>query len=174
MGSELKMGLGKCAVIASVFAASVAASDIVTCGSSVRLQHIDTKFHVHSHEVAWGSGSRQQSVTAHKSEADRNSLWLVTEGSSATPCVVGEPMKCGSVVRLKHGSTSKHLHSHLFKAPLSGNQEVSAYGGAEHPSDSGTSGPAQETAEKKRLRGDDWTVECQDSSRDSSKQWMAN
>lgn len=39
-----------------------------------------------------------------------------------------EPIKCGSIIRLTHLTTKKNLHSHLFNSPLSGNQEVSAYG----------------------------------------------
>jgi dolichyl-phosphate-mannose--protein O-mannosyl transferase len=37
-------------------------------------------------------------------------------------------VKCGDIVRLEHVETGKNLHSHLFRAPLSGNQEVSGYG----------------------------------------------
>ena len=43
-------------------------------------------------------------------------------------CEAGTPLKCGSHIRLEHVHTSKNLHSHLYKAPLSGNQEVSGYG----------------------------------------------
>lgn len=39
-----------------------------------------------------------------------------------------EPIQCGSIIRLTHLTTKKNLHSHLFNSPLSGNQEVSAYG----------------------------------------------
>jgi hypothetical protein len=38
-------------------------------------------------------------------------------------------VKCGSVIRLQHVATEKYLHSHHHAAPLSGNQEVSAYEG---------------------------------------------
>lgn len=43
-------------------------------------------------------------------------------------CEVGHPIKCGEVIRLEHAETKKNLHSHLFRAPLSGNQEVSGFG----------------------------------------------
>lgn len=43
-------------------------------------------------------------------------------------CDVGTPVKCGDVVRLEHLDTGKNLHSHLFRAPLSGFQEVSGFG----------------------------------------------
>lgn len=39
-----------------------------------------------------------------------------------------EPVKCGNIIRLQHLATLKNLHSHHFASPLSGNQEVSAYG----------------------------------------------
>ena len=39
-----------------------------------------------------------------------------------------EPVECGSVIRFQHLSTRKFLHSHLFSSPLSGSQEVSAFG----------------------------------------------
>lgn len=48
--------------------------------------------------------------------------------------------------------TGKLLHSHLFKAPLSGNQEVSGFG------ESGNGDT-----------GDNWTVVCDN---DSDKHWM--
>lgn len=43
-------------------------------------------------------------------------------------CEAGTPIKCGDVIRLEHMVTHKNLHSHLFVAALSGNQEVSGYG----------------------------------------------
>lgn len=39
-----------------------------------------------------------------------------------------EPIKCGDQIRLEHTATQKNLHSHIFASPLSGNQEISAYG----------------------------------------------
>lgn len=56
------------------------------------------------------------------------SLWVVKEAANSDICRVGEPIKCGEVIRLEHVETGKNLHSHLFKAPLSGNQEVSGFG----------------------------------------------
>jgi dolichyl-phosphate-mannose--protein O-mannosyl transferase len=35
----------------------------ITCGSVIKLQHKDSGNHLHSHAIAWGSGSGQQSVT---------------------------------------------------------------------------------------------------------------
>ena len=49
----------------------------VTCGTVIKLQHIGTNHHLHSHEVAYGSGSGQQSVTATSAGDDAGSYWVV-------------------------------------------------------------------------------------------------
>lgn len=56
------------------------------------------------------------------------SLWLIKEGMNAEQCVIGKPIACNDIIRLEHVQTKKNLHSHLFRAPLSGNQEVSGFG----------------------------------------------
>lgn len=38
------------------------------------------------------------------------------------------PVACGSTVRFQHLNTRLFLHSHHFRSPLSGNQEVSCFG----------------------------------------------
>lgn len=63
----------------------------------------------------------------------------------------GQPIECGSIIRLQHVQTRKYLHSHLFKSPLSNQQEVSAFGGDE---DTDT--------------GDHWMVYCK------SRYWQKN
>ncbi len=98
---------------------------------------------MHSHPIAWGSGSAQQSVTAHGSANDQNSLWIVKEAHNAPVCPISTQIKCGDKIRLQHSATGKNLHSHLFKAPLSGNQEVSGFG------DNGSGD-----------NGDSWEVVC--------------
>ena len=40
---------------------------VMSCGSVIKLKHKETGHHLHSHEIAWGSGSGQQSVTGHGS-----------------------------------------------------------------------------------------------------------
>lgn len=72
-------------------------------------------------------------------------------GTKSKPCVRGEPLECGSDIRLQHVQTRKYLHSHIFKSPLSSQQEVSAFGGDD---DSDT--------------GDYWTVHCK------SRYWQKN
>jgi hypothetical protein len=48
----------------------------VTYGSLIKLQHERTKYRLHSHEVPYGSGSGQQSVTAFPGVEDGNSYWV--------------------------------------------------------------------------------------------------
>ncbi|XP_046858091.1 stromal cell-derived factor 2-like [Xenia sp. Carnegie-2017] len=99
----------------------------VTCGSAVKLLNPYHNVRLHSHEVKYGSGSGQQSVTGVGAQDDINSLWIA-KGKTGTPCKRGNPIKCGSTIRLVHQSTQRYLHSHLFQSPLSSNQEVSAFG----------------------------------------------
>eukprot|EP00197_Chlamydomonas_leiostraca_P011332 CAMPEP_0202866864 /NCGR_PEP_ID=MMETSP1391-20130828/8401_1 /ASSEMBLY_ACC=CAM_ASM_000867 /TAXON_ID=1034604 /ORGANISM="Chlamydomonas leiostraca, Strain SAG 11-49" /LENGTH=235 /DNA_ID=CAMNT_0049546851 /DNA_START=51 /DNA_END=758 /DNA_ORIENTATION=+ len=130
-------------VLLAAFVACAYAADsvAVTCGSTIKLQHIGTQFRLHSHEVAYARGSQQQSVTCYPTGDDANSLWILL-GTSEKPCVPGDTVKKGQAVRLQHVATRKWLHSHRFQSPLSGNLEVSAFG-----SESQTDG------------GDIWSVE---------------
>ena len=102
--------------------------NIVTCGSSIRLLNVDNSKYLHSHQVSWGSGSGQQSVTGHGGNDDRGSLWVIKEGFGKEFCETGTAIKCGSIIRLEHLNTRKNIHSHLFKSMLSGSQEVSCFG----------------------------------------------
>lgn len=49
----------------------------VTCGSVIKLQHDQTKALLHSHEIPYGSGSGQQSVTGNFESVDANSMWAI-------------------------------------------------------------------------------------------------
>lgn len=118
-------------ILISVFqlqVSSIKREDPVTCGSVIKLVHKETGNNLHSHAIAWGSGSGQQSVTSNSAKNEKSSLWLIKEPSQLQACEVGTPIKCGESIRLEHVDTKKNLHSHLFRAPLSGNQEVSAFG----------------------------------------------
>ncbi|KAL4705255.1 hypothetical protein ACJJTC_010274 [Scirpophaga incertulas] len=112
-------------------------AQFVTCGTILKLFNTDLRLRLHSHDVKYGSGSGQQSITGVDVSDDHNSHWLIR------PChgrnfqlfvklflllFYSSPIKCGTVVRLQHVSTKKNLHSHYFSSPLSGNQEVSCYG----------------------------------------------
>ena len=104
----------------------------VSCGSLVKLVAAGRGVRLHSHEVAYGGGSGQQSVTGFPTPGDAGSFWRVT-GAAGEPCDQGTPVSSGKRVRLQHSTTGRWLHSHLIAAPLSGrfHQEVSAYGGAD-------------------------------------------
>uniref|UniRef100_F7AXT5 Stromal cell derived factor 2 n=1 Tax=Xenopus tropicalis TaxID=8364 RepID=F7AXT5_XENTR len=100
---------------------------VVTCGSVVKLLNIKHSVRLHSHDVRYGSGSGQQSVTGVTSVDDGNSYWRI-RGQTSTVCERGKLIKCGQSVRLTHVNTGRNLHSHHFTSPLSGNQAISAFG----------------------------------------------
>ncbi|KAJ3080162.1 Stromal cell-derived factor 2-like protein 1, partial [Rhizoclosmatium hyalinum] len=102
--------------------------EAVTCGSSIKLAHSPTGYRLHSHQVTYGTGSGQQSVTGFAAGDDTNSLFVVEHGVDSPFCKRGQPVKCGDSVRLQHINTKNRLHSHAHVSPLSNNQEVSAYG----------------------------------------------
>ncbi|XP_024372432.1 stromal cell-derived factor 2-like protein [Physcomitrium patens] len=113
---------------ASAFVDAATERKEVTYGSVIKLQHERTKFRLHSHEVPYGSGSGQQSVTSFPGVEDGNSFWIV-EPSADKEHKQGDLIPNGSTVRLQHMRTRKWLHSHLHRSPISGNLEVSAFGG---------------------------------------------
>ncbi|XP_072907949.1 stromal cell-derived factor 2-like protein 1 [Hemitrygon akajei] len=140
------LGLSMCMLLAAVVTATVASSpteqQYVTCGSVVKLLNHRHNVRLHSHDVKYGSGSGQQSVTGVSASDDSNSYWTV-RGKPGQVCQRGIPIKCGQSIRLTHVNTGRNLHSHHFVSPLSGNQEVSAFG---------------ENGEGDDL--DVWTVQC--------------
>ncbi|KAE8634721.1 hypothetical protein XENTR_v10002412 [Xenopus tropicalis] len=101
-------------------------AEYVTCGSVVKLLNSRHNVRLHSHDVKYGSGSGQQSVTGVEASDDANSYWRI-RGKTDADCSRGEPIKCGQAVRLTHVNTGKNLHTHHFPSPLSNNQ-VSAFG----------------------------------------------
>lgn len=102
-------------------------SQFVTCGSIVKLLNSDYGSRLHSHDVKYGSGSGQQSVTGIEIGEDVGSHWSI-KAPTGKFCNRGEPVKCGDIIRLEHLTTKKNLHSHIFSSPLSREQEVSCYG----------------------------------------------
>ena len=100
----------------------------MTCGSVIKLQNTYHRVRLHSHDVKYGSGSGQQSVTGTDVKEDVNSHWAIRGPTKKENCARGEPIKCGQQLRLQHQSTLRNLHSHHFTSPLSNSQEVSAFG----------------------------------------------
>jgi dolichyl-phosphate-mannose--protein O-mannosyl transferase len=131
--------------------------DPVTCGSFVKLTHVETGFDLSSEPKNSGSGSGQQIVTFMENASTHNALWWIRPANhdedreyplsseEEQTCELAMPIPCGSIVRLTHASTMKNLHSHNFKSPLSNQQEVSAYGTGDGNGDG----------------GDNWIVQCQ-------------
>ncbi|XP_068594961.1 stromal cell-derived factor 2-like protein 1 [Brachionichthys hirsutus] len=99
----------------------------VTCGSLVKLLNTRHNVRLHSHDVKYGSGSGQQSVTGVETADDANSYWQI-RGRSDRPCQRGLAIRCGQAVRITHMKTGRNLHTHHFSSPLSNHQEVSAFG----------------------------------------------
>ncbi|KAE9553355.1 hypothetical protein FO519_003418 [Halicephalobus sp. NKZ332] len=115
----------------------------ITCGSVIKLMNVQSKIRLHSHDIKYGSGSRQQSVTGMPNPDDVNSHWQIL-GANKESCARGTPVKCGDTIRFLHLKTKCLLHSHDFPAPLtSNNQEVSCFG-----------------SDGEGDRGDNWKVIC--------------
>lgn len=109
---------------------------LVTCGSVLKLLNVDYKSRLHSHDVKYGTGSGQQSVTGVEAADDVNSHWVI-KAPTGSSCERGAAIKCGDTIRLQHLTTNRNLHSHIFTSPLSGNQEISAYGDDSGEGDTG-------------------------------------
>ncbi|XP_010618966.1 stromal cell-derived factor 2-like protein 1 isoform X2 [Fukomys damarensis] len=95
----------------------------VTCGSVLKLLNTQHRVRLHSHDIKYGSGSGQQSVTGVEASGDANSYWRIRGGPEGG-CPRGSPVRCGQAVRLTHVLTGKNLHTHHFLSPLSNNQHV--------------------------------------------------
>ncbi|KAJ8617480.1 hypothetical protein MRB53_013666 [Persea americana] len=100
----------------------------VTYGTVLKLMHERTKCRLHSHDVPYGTGSGQQSVTGFPSVHDSNSYWIVRSQLNSS-VKQGDTIKSKTIIRLQHMATRKWLHSHLHASPISGNLEVSCFGG---------------------------------------------
>lgn len=116
----------------------------MTCGSVVKLQHIESGAYLHSEEKNLGGGSGQQIVTWIPEIGGADNLWWFREGNDDAYCVAGHPIVCGSKIRLTHLDTMRNLHTHNVQSPLSRQQEVSCFGQGDGNGDT----------------GDDWIVEC--------------
>ncbi|KAF9094891.1 hypothetical protein BGX27_001362 [Mortierella sp. AM989] len=120
----------------------------VAYGATVSIRHQGTQGgYLHSHPSNYETGSKQQQITLYPHK-DSNNDWVIQKKDGSIPESL-EYVKHGDNVRLLHAPTSRRLHSHNHKAPVTEDDnhfEVSAYG------DPGFAGDAN----------DEWRVEIVD------------
>lgn len=130
--------------IATVSALDDDADKPVTCGSAIKLNHIESKTYLNSEPKNLGGGSGQQIVTFVSESSASGTMWWLRAGEKAPDdCAAATPVPCNAVVRLTNLDTMRNLHTHHYKSPLSRQQEITAFG------DDG-----------KGDQGDDWKVVC--------------
>jgi dolichyl-phosphate-mannose-protein mannosyltransferase len=117
----------------------------VALGSRVSIRHHNTQGgYLHSHDLMYPTGSKQQQITLYPHK-DENNVWLL-ENMTQPLDIKGEPINGslawdalspptfindGDVIKLLHVATSRRLHSHDVRPPVTEAEwqnEVSAYG----------------------------------------------
>lgn len=97
----------------------------VTDGSSIILENIGTKYKLYSTDMKWGTGSKNQLVTAVASNVNEEDLlWTVhvfEEGKSVT----GNKINCDEIITLKHVKSNGYLIGSTHDSILSNNLELS-------------------------------------------------
>ena len=112
----------------------------VAFGSTITIRHVNTQGgYLHSHPHNYPGGSKQQQITLYP-HMDSNNDWKIVpmlDPNKQDAANATDPLKTltyltpGSVFRLQHARTGKHLHSHDVRPPVSEvdfQQEVSGYG----------------------------------------------
>jgi dolichyl-phosphate-mannose-protein mannosyltransferase len=106
-------------------------------GARIKLKHVSTGLHLHSHTVKYPTGSKQQEVTCHmRVPGGNDDDWFTIappHGSDDDP-VAGtcpfrpRPVCSGSKIRLVHWKTGNCLHSHAKPAIVAAGQwEVTCF-----------------------------------------------
>eukprot|EP00040_Diaphanoeca_grandis_P002136 m.20635 g.20635 ORF g.20635 m.20635 type:complete len:417 (+) comp13029_c0_seq1:84-1334(+) len=116
-------------------------------GEHVRLQHCSTGHRLHSHNINYPNGSRQQQVTCFNGKDDNDWFKFKPAHGHGDNSKDGQPVRGGDHVRLEHIKTRKNLHSHNVRAHQTGGpgdqHEVSCF---EHG--------------HKGDNNDNWKIEC--------------
>ena len=104
----------------------------VGLGSTVTIRHTGTYGgYLHSHEIYYTGGSKQQEVTLYPYEDPKNEWFIELYSESGKPITNFTELVDGTKIRLNH-NTHCRLHSHDHKPPVSENsdwqKEVSCYG----------------------------------------------
>lgn len=118
----------------------------VTYGSALIFQHATANVRLYSARLKWGFGSREQIVTGFPAEDhDVNYFWHVrpptthispeavelNEGATGEVYLSGNPVSCGSTVRLEHAETGNYLGcSSMISSPITKSaKEIAASSG---------------------------------------------
>jgi dolichyl-phosphate-mannose--protein O-mannosyl transferase len=72
----------------TLFVLTGRSNQYVTCGSVLKLMNTGYKVRLHSHDVKYGTGSGQQSVTGTDVQEDVNSHWAV-KAETGRHCIRG-------------------------------------------------------------------------------------
>lgn len=104
----------------------------VGLGSRVTIRHAGTYGgYLHSHDIFYTAGSKQQEITLYPYEDPKNEWYLELYSESGNPITNFTELVDGTKIRLNH-KTHCRLHSHDHKPPVSENsdwqKEVSCYG----------------------------------------------
>lgn len=104
--------------------------DFVTCGSAIKLTSKEGRgsHYLSSGQHKINTGSNQQLVTASPKRSESDLLWLISAGHGTPECEPGTKIPYGSKIRFTHMNTGSNLHSHMYKSPLTSNQEVTGFG----------------------------------------------
>lgn len=108
----------------------------------IKLQHDNTKFYLSTTPLRYINGSHQNIVFGTKKGILAETFWTVYPLENQTDIQQGEPIQCGTTLRLKNSAYQMFLHSHAIEGPFNKGQEVSAFAQGDN--------------------GDLWTVECDD------------
>ncbi|KXN67736.1 hypothetical protein CONCODRAFT_86801 [Conidiobolus coronatus NRRL 28638] len=126
----------------------------VTYNSMIKLTNLENYFKLNSQSANYGSGSGQQVVTAQPSQSSGEGFWIVEVGHNQSDKELGEAVKCGDYIQLRHSKTGNYLHSHQHSSPISDQQEVSAFDGVDS--------------------GNNWKVHCHPAGekKETVKEWL--
>ncbi|KAJ2401178.1 hypothetical protein GGI23_001566 [Coemansia sp. RSA 2559] len=135
-------------------------------GSEIRIRSSNAAsgyLHSHMHNWQHEKGSGQQQITLY-GFADQNNIWIVEPAYNTTidasngPVPVGD----GDLIRLRHKTTEKYLHSHDKKPALSTDDnkfELSGYGFPGFAGDSNDNFKVEILSGDKAMEGSDKTVQ---------------
>ena len=105
-------------------------SDIITYGSRIVLEHVNTEFRLHSHHIDYPVGSKQQQVTCFN-QHNTDDYWIIKPGFGIKNSIKlwQMPVINGDIIQLQHYNTGCYLRSHYLKSYVSQQYEVSCFWG---------------------------------------------